>query len=122
MLGRRELPEGDVTFLFTDVEGSTRLLERYPREYGRLIARHHELLERAVEARGGVVFETIGDAVYAAFANPAEAVEAAAEAQLALGREDWTPLDAITVRMGLHTGVVERRGAHYFGPALYRCA
>src|SRR5262245_3261900 len=116
------LPEGRVTFLFTDVEGSTRLLERHPADYGRLIARHHELLERAVESHGGVVFETIGDAVYAAFAEPAEAVRAAADAQLTLAAEDWTPLEPIRVRMGLHTGEVERRGAHYFGPALYRCA
>jgi predicted ATPase/class 3 adenylate cyclase len=122
MSGAADLPEGRVTFLFTDVEGSTKLLERHPADYGRLIARHHELLEDAVNQRGGVVFETIGDAVYAAFAEPASAVAAAAEAQLALGSEDWSPLEAVKVRMGLHTGDVERRGAHYFGPALYRCA
>jgi predicted ATPase/class 3 adenylate cyclase len=116
------LPEGRVTFLFTDVEGSTRLLEQHPADYGRLIARHHELLAGAVERHGGVVFETIGDAVYAAFADAAGAVEAAGEAQLALLREDWEPLGEVKVRMGLHTGQVERRGAHYFGPALYRCA
>ena len=122
MQARQDLPEGRVTFLFTDVEGSTQLLERHPAEYGRLIARHHELLEEAVERRGGVVFETIGDAVYAAFAEPVAGVEAAADAQRALLREDWGPLEQIKVRMGLHTGPVERRGAHYFGPALYRCA
>jgi predicted ATPase/class 3 adenylate cyclase len=120
--GRETLPEGRVTFLFTDVEGSTRLLEQHPADYGSGIARHHELLAAAVEARNGVVFETIGDAIYAAFADPVDAVEAAAEAQYALLREDWGPLEAINVRMGLHTGPVERRGAHYFGPALYRCA
>src|ERR687895_87559 len=122
MSGRHDLPEGRVTFLFTDVEGSTRLLEQHPADYGAGIARHHELLAGAVEKRGGVVFETIGDAVYAAFADSGDAVEAAAEAQLALLREDWAPLGQIRVRMGLHTGPVERRGAHYFGPALYRCA
>jgi predicted ATPase/class 3 adenylate cyclase len=122
MSGRHDLPEGQVTFLFTDVEGSTRLLEQHPADYGAGIARHHELLAGAVEKRGGVVFETIGDAVYAAFADSGDAVEAAAEAQLALLQEDWTPLGEIRVRMGLHTGQVERRGAHYFGPALYRCA
>src|SRR5215212_4175831 len=119
---RADLPEGRVTFLFTDVEGSTRLLEEHPADYGRMIARHHDLLAGAVEARGGVVFETIGDAVYAAFEVPADAVAAAAEAQLALLEEDWSPLGQISVRMGLHSGLVERRGAHYFGPALYRCA
>ena len=116
------MPEGRVTFLFTDVEGSTRLLEQHPTEYGRLIARHHEILAGAVERHGGVVFETIGDAVYAAFAEPVDAVEAAGDAQLTLLEEDWAPLEQVRVRMGLHTGHVERRGAHYFGPALYRCA
>jgi predicted ATPase/class 3 adenylate cyclase len=120
--GHRELPAGRVTFLFTDVEGSTRLLEEHPTAYGAGIARHHELLEEAVEGAGGVVFETIGDAVYAAFDDPAAAVEAARKAQVALASEDWGALGEIRVRMGLHTGDVERRGAHYFGPALYRCA
>ena len=122
MAGRANLPEGRVTFLFTDVEGSTRLLEEHPAEYGSRIARHHELIDGAVTRRRGVVFETIGDAVYAAFAEPADAVAAAVDAQLALHREDWRPLARLTVRMGVHTGPVERRGAHYFGPALYRCA
>ena len=117
-----QLPEGRVTFLFTDVEGSTQLLERHPADYGRLIERHHELLADAVARRGGVVFETIGDAVYAAFEQPAAAVGAAADAQLSLTGEDWAPLEPIRVRIGLHTGDVERRGAHYFGRALYRCA
>jgi predicted ATPase/class 3 adenylate cyclase len=117
-----ELPEGRVTFLFTDVEGSTQLLERHPADYGRLIERHLEILVDAVARHGGVVFETIGDAVYAAFEEPASAVEAATDAQLALREQDWAPLEPIRVRIGLHTGDVERRGAHYFGPALYRCA
>ena len=122
MTGAADLPEGRVTFLFTDVEGSTRQLERHPADYGRLIERHLDLLSDAVTGRGGVVFETIGDAVYAAFGEPAAAVGAASDAQLSLEAEDWTPLDPIRVRMGLHTGDVERRGAHYFGPALFRCA
>jgi predicted ATPase/class 3 adenylate cyclase len=122
MSGREELPEGFVTFLFSDVEGSTRLLERHPSDYGAGIARHHELMSEAVVRNGGVVFETIGDAVYAAFAEPADAVAAASAAQRALASEDWGPLEALRVRMGVHPGPVERRGAHYFGPALYRCA
>ena len=117
-----DLPEGEVTFLFTDVQGSTRLLEQYPADYGAKLARHHELLAKAVADQRGVVFETIGDAVYAAFASPADAAEAALSGQLALAAEDWAPLSAITVRMGLHSGPVERRETHYFGAALYRCA
>ncbi len=122
MSGRVDLPEGEVTFLFTDVQGSTRLLEEHPVEYASKIARHHELLEDAVVDRRGVVFETIGDAVYAAFADPTDAVEAAVAGQLALAAEDWGSLGQITVRMGLHTGPVERRDTHYFGAPLYRCA
>jgi predicted ATPase/class 3 adenylate cyclase len=116
------LPDGELTFVFTDIEGSTRLLERFPADYGRLLARHHELIEDAVEAHRGVVFETIGDAVYAAFDDPAEALAATADLQRALSTEDWRPMDPIRVRAGVHTGTVERRGRHYFGPALYRCA
>ena len=82
MSGRVDLPEGEVTFLFTDVQGSTRLLEQYPADYGAKLARHHELLANAVADRRGVVFETIGDAVYAACGGPANAVEAAVAGQL----------------------------------------
>jgi predicted ATPase/class 3 adenylate cyclase len=119
---RIDLPEGEVTFLFTDVQGSTQLLEEHPAEYPAKIARHLELLATAVADRRGVVFETVGDAVYAAFADPTDGVEAAIAGQLALAAEEWGALGALTVRMGLHTGPVERREAHYFGAALYRCA
>ena len=64
------LPTGTVTFLFTDLEGSTRFLEAHPAAYRAAVRRHHELLLGAVEASGGAVFETVGDAVYAAFARP----------------------------------------------------
>jgi class 3 adenylate cyclase len=64
------LPSGTVTFLFTDVEGSTRLLDRYPAAYRGAIARHHALLGSAVQQNHGVVFETVGDAVYAALVTP----------------------------------------------------
>jgi class 3 adenylate cyclase len=119
-----DLPEGTVTFLFTDLEGSTALLQAHPAAYRNAIARHHALLRGVVEGHGGVVFETVGDAVYAAFARPTDAVAAALAGQLALRGEDWGELGAgaIKARMGLHTGEVERQGAHYFGAPLYRCA
>jgi class 3 adenylate cyclase len=60
-----DLPTGTVTFLFTDLEGSTRLLQAHPHAYREAVARHHALLRGAVEGHGGVVFETVGDAVYA---------------------------------------------------------
>ena len=61
------MPEGTVSFLFSDVEGSTQLLERHGAETGAALARHHEIFERTVAAHDGVIFETVGDAVYAAF-------------------------------------------------------
>jgi hypothetical protein len=79
-------------------------------------------MHKAVTNHSGVVFETVGDAVYAAFANAIDAVLAALEAQLALGAESWPEIGQLKVRMALHTGSVELRGNHYFGAPLYRCA
>ncbi|HEU5316679.1 MAG TPA: tetratricopeptide repeat protein [Chloroflexota bacterium] len=116
------LPTGVVTFLFTDIEGSTRLMERHGDGYRTALLRHHALLHAAVREQSGTVFETVGDAVYAAFARPSCAVAAALGAQRRLAAEPWDTLggDALRVRMGLHTGEVELWGDHYFGPALYR--
>src|SRR5262245_53691396 len=116
------LPEGTVTFLFTDLEESTRLLEAHPAAYREAVRRHHDLLREAVEGHGGAVFETVGDAVYAAFARPTDAVAAALAGQLALSREPWGATGELRVRMGIHLGEVERQGAHYFGAPLYRCS
>lgn len=116
------LPSGTATFLFTDVEGSTRLLDQYPEAYPAAIARHHGLLRDAVEAHGGYVFETVGDAVYAVFPAASDAIAAALDGQRRLQGADWGVLGDLTVRMGLHTGEVERQGEHYFGVPLYRCA
>jgi predicted ATPase/class 3 adenylate cyclase len=123
-LGAHELPTGTVTFLFTDLEGSTRLLEAHPAAYREALRRHHTLLREAVEASGGVVFETVGDAVYAAFARPAAAVAAAVAGQRALLAGDWGALGAgaLAARMALHPGEVDLQGGHYFGAPLYRCA
>ncbi len=115
-------PEGTVTFLFSDVEGSTQLLERHPDLMGPALARHIELFEEAVAAHAGVIFETVGDAVYAAFGRAADAIATALQAQRALAREDWGDIERIACRIAIHTGDVVRRGDHYFGPALFRCA
>lgn len=116
------LPSGTVTFLFTDVEGSTRLMERHPEAYRNAITQHHTILYGAVGQNRGSVFETVGDAVYAAFASPRDAVAAALRAQHDLHAASWGEVGPLRVRMGLHTGEVERQGNHYFGAALYRCA
>ena len=117
-----ELPSGTVTFLFSDVDGSTQLLERHGAAMGSALARHHALFEQSVQHHGGVIFETVGDAVYAAFSDAGAAGAAALDAQLALAAEDWGSIGRLAVRIALHTGTVERRGDHYFGPALFRVA
>jgi class 3 adenylate cyclase len=83
------LPTGTVTFLFTDVEGSTRLLEQDSAAYRAAVRRHHDLLRGAVEAHGGAVFETVGDAVYAVFALAPDAVAAALAGQRSLRAGPW---------------------------------
>src|SRR5215210_1900608 len=107
---RAALPTGTVTFLFTDVEGSTTLLGAHPDEYKRAVRRHHDLLLEAVHLADGAVFETVGDAVYASFARATDAVKAALWGQMVLHAEDWgeTP---IRVRMGIHLGEVELQEA-----------
>ncbi|HVD31470.1 MAG TPA: adenylate/guanylate cyclase domain-containing protein, partial [Methylomirabilota bacterium] len=117
-----ELPRGTVTFLFTDVEGSTGLLQRHQRAYPEAIALHHEILRGAVESAHGAVFETVGDAVYAAFARVEDAARAAAAAQRGLADAAWQETGPLRVRMAIHVGDVELSDGHYFGPALYRCA
>jgi class 3 adenylate cyclase len=118
-----ELPRGNVTFLFSDVEGSTQLLERDPEAMGQALERHHTLLRQSIEAHHGYVFETVGDAVYSAFAKPSDAVAAALDAQRELLNERWSGPGPVRVRMGLHTGEVEQQGdGHYFGASLFRAA
>jgi predicted ATPase/class 3 adenylate cyclase len=116
-----ELPTGTVTFLFTDIESSTRLMEGHPDAYRDALARHHAILREAVEAHRGHVFETLGDGIFAAFEHATWALQAAVGAQLALHREPWGETGPLKVRMGVHSGEVELWGDHYFGPPLYRC-
>ena len=107
-----ELPTGTVTLLFTDIEGSTRLLQRVGDDYAGLLSQHHSLLEEAFLAHGGVIVDKEGDAFFVAFASAKAAVAAAGEAQRALVSHDWLDENEIRVRMGLHTGeprVVEGR-------------
>jgi predicted ATPase/class 3 adenylate cyclase/Flp pilus assembly protein TadD len=117
-----QLPSGTVTFLFSDVEGSTQLLERHGAAMGVALARHHALFEETVERHGGAIFETVGDAVYAAFSRASAAVSAALDAHRALAAEDWGPIERLAVRIALHSGAVEQRGDHYFGAPLFRTA
>jgi predicted ATPase/class 3 adenylate cyclase len=110
------LPAGTVTFLFTDIEGSTRLWQQHPETMKAALARHHDLLQRAIESSGGYVFQIIGDAFCAAFHTALAGVDAAVAAQGALTREQWGEADPIRVRMALHTGAAEiQAGEHKSG-------
>jgi predicted ATPase/class 3 adenylate cyclase len=117
-----DLPTGTVTFLFTDIEGSTKLWERYPEAMPATMARHDEVLREVMDSSGGFVFKTVGDAFCVAFSSASHALEAALAAQRALlseGREKTGPL---RVRMALHTGSADERGGDYFGAPVNRIA
>ncbi len=115
-------PTGTVTFLFTDIEGSTPLWDSHPDTMGASLARHDELVRSAIDDAGGHIFSTGGDGYGAVFARAADAVDAALAAQRSLGVEDWGENPALRVRMGLHTGEAEERDGDYFGPAVNRTA
>ena len=112
---------GVTTFLFTDIEGSTRLWEEQPARMAAALARHDALARRAVEERHGVVVKTTGDGIHAAFADPLDAVLAAVDLQRALVSIDADHL-ALRVRCGMNAGAVERRGDDFFGSAVNRAA
>ena len=116
------MPSGTVTFLFTDIEGSTQLWEAHPDAMRVALARHDALVHEAVARSGGHVFKTVGDAFCAAFAQPDGAVSAALSAQAALAAEPWPSDTRIRVRMAMHTGEVESREGDYFGPPVNRVA
>ena len=114
-----DLPTGTVTFLFTDIEGSTALAQQFPAEMPALLARHHTVLRQAIEAHHGYVFQIIGDAFCAAFPTASEALQAALDAQRGLQHEAWNPAP-VSVRMGIHTGsaqagAIEERAGGYVG-------
>ncbi len=120
------LPTGTVTFLFTDIEGSTVRWERHPDAMRAALARHDDLLRVAVESHGGHVFKTVGDAFCAVFATAAGGLAAAVAAQRAVMAEDWsafgTGFTPLAIRMALHTGEAEERGGDYFGLQVNRVA
>jgi predicted ATPase/class 3 adenylate cyclase len=117
-----EQPTGTVTFLFTDLEGSTRLWQEHPDVMGEALARHDAILRDAVEAHHGAIVKTTGDGVHAAFADASDAIDAAIAAQCALAAAPWDDTGALQVRMGVHTGSAERRGGDYYGPAVNQAA
>jgi predicted ATPase/class 3 adenylate cyclase len=117
-----ELPSGTVTFLFTDIEGSTRLWEEHPDSMRGALARHDELVRAAIEGHRGHVVKTTGDGFHAAFVTAGDAVDAAVEMQRALVAEEWSTTGPVRVRVGVHTGAAEIRDGDYYGTALNRAA
>jgi predicted ATPase/class 3 adenylate cyclase/DNA-binding NarL/FixJ family response regulator len=117
-----DLPTGTVTFLFTDIEGSTHLWEQHPAEMRLALARHDALLHHAIEMQHGTVIKSSGDGVLAVFANAVDALAATLVAQRALHAERWGATGPLRVRMALHTGTAEECASDYFGPSLNRTA
>lgn len=119
---RRPVPSGTVTFLFTDIEGSTQRWDAFSEAMQAMLRTHDRLLRSAIEAHGGFVFKTMGDAFCAAFARAECAVLGAVAAQRALAAEDFSNIGGLRVRMALHTGTADERDDDYFGPTVNRVA
>jgi predicted ATPase/class 3 adenylate cyclase len=117
-----ELPTGTVTFLFTDVEGSTRLLQRIGDAYRDLLATHDRILREAIASGGGIEVQTEGDGFFAVFPTATGAVLTAIEAQRNLLNQEWPQGEAVRVRMGAHTGEGVLSNGHYVGLDVHRAA
>jgi class 3 adenylate cyclase len=115
-----DLPSGTVTFLFTDIAGSTRLWEQHPQAMPHALAHHDAIMRQAIEAEAGVVYKVIGDAFQAAFTTAPAACAAALAAQRALKSAAWGVVGAVPVRMALHTCAAEPEGGDYRTGALNR--
>jgi len=130
MTAPQPLPTGTVTFLFTDIEGSTRAWEEHqsargPSGMARGLARHNAIISAVATSNSGSVFKTIGDAFCVAFWTAQDALATAIDTQLALAEEDWAALGVskpVRVRMALHTGPAQEQDGDYFGPTLNRTA
>ncbi len=113
---------GTITFLFTDLEGSTRLWEQFPDAMKAALGRHDAILRDAIEAARGTVVKTTGDGMMAVFAGAIDAATASLEAQRGLIAESWGETGPLRVRMGIHCGQAERRDGDYFGTTVNRAA
>jgi class 3 adenylate cyclase len=115
-------PSGTVTLLFTDIEGSTRLLKQLRTDYGELLAEHHRLMCATLEEHAGREMDTQGEAFFAVFSRAKDAVAAAIAAQRAHATHDWPEGVDVRVRIGLHTAEPELIGDRYFGLGVHRAA
>jgi len=121
-MATRVLPTGTVTMVFTDIEGSTRLLERAGERYPYLLAAHNRVLREVWAEHGGVEEGTEGDAFFVVFVDEGEAVAAAREGQRRLAAFDWPAGLRVRVRMGVHTGLVEQRDGGVWGADIHYAA
>src|SRR4051812_1260998 len=117
-----DLPRGAVTFLFTDIEGSTRLVKQLRDDYGEVLAAHQKLLREAFARHGGHEIDTQGDAFFVAFSSAREAILAAVEGQRGLTGYPWPNGTQVKVRMGIHTGQAAPVDGRYTGLAVHRAA
>src|SRR5438874_346494 len=115
-----DLPSGTVTFLFTDIQGSTQLWEHHPDAMRCALARHDSLLTTAIQNHGGCIFKTVGDGFCVVFSSAIDALMAAVDAQRALQAESWEEHAIVQVRMALHTGDVEELNGDFLGPTVNR--
>ncbi len=121
--GRVQMPAtGTLTFLFTDLEGSTRLWEQFPDAMQVALRRHDAILREAIESSGGSIVKTTGDGMMAVFPGALDAVTASLAAQRGLLAESWGETGPLRVRMGIHCGQAEQRGGDYFGTTVNRTA
>ena len=111
-----------LTFLFTDLEGSTQLWQQFPEAMKTVLARHDDLVRAAVEGSNGQVVKTTGDGFHAAFASAQDGLSACIHAQQSLLKETWEQTGPLLVRMGLHIGESQQRGGDYYGTAVNRAA
>src|SRR5580765_4970044 len=117
-----DLPNGTVTLVFTDVEGSTQLLQRLGDHYAHVLDDHRRLFREAVEARNGIVVDQRGDEFFVAFSDAENAAEALVAAQRAFAEHEWPAGADLRVRMGMHTGEPNIREETYFGLDVHRAA
>jgi class 3 adenylate cyclase len=119
-----QLPQGTVTFLFTDIQGSTRLWQEHTQAMQLALARHDALARNIISAHGGTLVKSRGegDSLFCVFSRATDAVAAACHLQCALAEEPWPAGITLPVRMALHSSEAELRDGDYFGPALSRCA
>jgi len=116
------LPTGTLTFLFTDIEGSTRLVQRLGSDYRRMLADHNSLMREAFVAEGGIEVRAEGDSFFVVFATASAALQAAARAQGFITHHEWPSATDLRVRMGMHTGEGTLGGDNYYGLDVHRAA